>query len=180
MLEGCGIQYELNSRLVRGLDYYNDTVFEFVAVNKEIRDSLGGGGRYDALVMELGGTDMPAVGLGLGIERVKAVLEANNFKPKELATDVFVVAIGNEAMIYAEELREQLLNAGLKVGANFTKKSIGDQLAIASKQNSKYALVIGNREAQNKEALIKDMSSGNQHTEKHDSIVNSLVNAIRG
>lgn len=180
MLEGCGVEYELNSRLVRGLDYYNDTVFELVSTSKEVRDSLGGGGRYDRLVAELGGVEMPAVGFGLGIERIKGVLESNNFKPTPVATDVFVVAIGKEALTYAEELREQLLNAGLKVGANFTKKSIGDQLAIAAKQNSKYALVIGNREAQNKEALIKDMSSGNQHTEKHDTIVASLISAIRG
>lgn len=180
MLEGCGLQFELNSRLVRGLDYYNDTVFELVALNNEARDSLGGGGRYDSLVVELGGVDTPAVGLGLGIERIKSVMEANNFKPKQKPTDVFVVAIGGEALSYAEILREQLLNAGLMVGANFTKKSIGDQLAIAAKQNAKYAVVIGNREAQNKEALIKDMSSGNQHTEKHDMIVQSLIKAIRG
>ena len=179
-LEGCGIEYQLNSRLVRGLDYYNDTVFELISTNPETRDSLGGGGRYDKLVSGLGGVDTPAVGFGLGIERVKSELESNNYQPKPKVTDIFVVAIGKEALNYAEEIREGLLNTGLSVGANFTKKSIGDQLAIAAKCNAKYAVVIGNREAQNKEALIKDMSSGNQHTEKHDSIVLSLTKAIRG
>ena len=179
-LEGCGIEYQLNSRLVRGLDYYNDTVFEFISINQETRDSLGGGGRYDKLVSELGGADMPAVGFGLGIERLKSELESNNYQPKARDTDVFVVAIGGEALNYAEEIREGLLDSGLAVGANFTKKSIGDQLAIAAKCNASYAVVIGNREAQNKEALIKDMSSGNQHTEKHDTIIASIIKAIRG
>ena len=179
ILEGCSVEYELNSRLVRGLDYYNDTVFEYVVDKSLFGDSLGGGGRYDDLTAQLGGPDTPAVGLGMGIERICEVLSKQGFKPEKARLDVFVVAIGSSALGYAASIRERLLDAGLSVGANFTRRSIGDQLAIASKQNARYAVVVGEREAKQKEAIIKDMSSGNQHTEKNDSILSALMSALR-
>ncbi len=179
MLEGCGISYELNSRLVRGLDYYNDTVFEYVSTGNQARDSLGGGGRYDSLVSQLGGVDTPAVGFGLGLERLKMELEANGFWPAENGVDVFVVAIGKDATNYAEVICELLLDASIKTSANFTKKSLSDQLAIAAKKNARYAVVIGNREAKLNEVIVKDMSSGNQHTEKQDTLVKNLHNILK-
>lgn len=180
ILESCGVEYELSSRLVRGLDYYNDTVFEYVSTATEARDSLGGGGRYDNLVAQMGGNDTPAVGLGMGVERVADALVSSGFKAKKTSIDVFVAAIGKGAIGYAEEIREKLLDAGLSVDANFTKRSIGDQLSIASKKNAKYAVVIGEREAKEKEAIIKDMSSGNQQNEKHETIITTLVSALKG
>lgn len=178
-LEACGVEYELNSRLVRGLDYYNDTVFEYVATSAQSRDSLGGGGRYDGLVSQMGGADTPAVGFGMGIERIRDLLSSKGKKGKKPRCEVFVVAIGKDSAVYAEEIRERLLDAGLSVGANFTKRSIGDQLSIASKNSARYAVIIGEREAKEKEAIIKDLSSGNQHTEKHDSIVSVLISSLR-
>lgn len=178
-LESCGVGYELNSRLVRGLDYYNDTVFEYVAITGEIRDSLGGGGRYDKLVSLMGGADTPAVGFGMGIERIRDFLTAKGRKAKKPSCEVFVVAIGKDSAAYAEELRERLLDTGLSVGANFTKRSIGDQLSIASKNHARYAVIVGEREAKQKEAIIKDLSSGNQHTEKNDSIITMLTSTLR-
>lgn len=180
VLEGIGIEFELNTRLVRGLDYYNDTVFEYISKNSEARDSLGGGGRYDRLIGQLGGADTPAVGLGLGIERIKLELDKASYVPTQPKMEVFVVAIGKNSLSYAEIIKEQLLDAGLYVGSNFMKRSIGDQLAVASKNQVKYAVVVGDREAQQKEAIIKDMTSGNQQTEKHDGIISSLLNALRG
>ena len=180
MLEGCGVGYELNTRLVRGLDYYNDTVFEYISARDEARDSLGGGGRYDGLVSEMGGVATPAVGFGIGMERIKMELDAIKYIPKEEKLEVFVVAIGKEASGYAEIIREKLLDAGIRVDANFTKKSISDQLAIAASKEAIYAVIVGAREAQQKEAIIKDMHSGNQHTEGQDSIVSSLLKALKG
>ena len=107
------------------------------------------------------------------------MLSKQGFKPEKARLDVFVVAIGSSALGYAASIRERLLDAGLSVGANFTRRSIGDQLAIASKQNARYAVVVGEREAKQKEAIIKDMSSGNQHTEKNDSILSALMSALR-
>lgn len=180
ILEECGIEFELNTRLVRGLDYYNDTVFEYISNSENSRDSLGGGGRYDSLISELGGSDMSAIGLGMGIERIKSELQMSGYIPEKQNVEIFVIAIGKTALPYAEVIREKLLDAGLSVSANFTKRSISDQLAIASKKNAKYAVVIGEREAKEKEVIIKDMASGNQHNEKHEGIVSSLLNALRG
>ena len=174
LLENCGIQYQLNSRLVRGLDYYNDTVFEFVSDSELSRDSIGGGGRYDALVKHLGGVDSPAVGMGIGIERIKLELERMGTIPDATPPDIFVVAIGKNASDTAEVVRERLLDEGFKVRANFSKKSMGDQLALANKCHAKYAVVIGDREAKLQEVIIKDLASGNQQVDKQDKLVETL------
>lgn len=179
MLEASNVAYELNSRLVRGLDYYNGVVFEFIAERTEARDSIGGGGRYDSLVEQMGGVPTPAVGFGLGVERIRMELEAANFTPKNRDIDVFVAAIGKEATTLAEAVREQLLDSGLNVRANFTKKSIGDQLAIAAKQQAKYCVVIGEREAKQTEVIVKEMASGNQQTEPIDGLADKLAERLR-
>lgn len=179
MLEACGIEYELNSRLVRGLDYYNDLVFEFTAERTETRDSIGGGGRYDGLVEQMGGVATSAVGFGIGIERLRTELEAVGFKPKEQKLDVFVAAIGVEGALVAEVVREELLNAGLSVSANFTKKSIGDQLSIAAKQKARYGVVVGEREAKQGEVILKEMSSGNQQNEPRKGLAEKLKELLK-
>lgn len=179
MLEACGVSYELNSRLVRGLDYYNGVVFEFISTREEARDSVGGGGRYDSLVEQMGGVATPAVGFGLGVERLRLELEAMDYKPKTNGVDVFVVAIGTEATVSAEIIREQLLDAGLNVRANFTKKSIGDQLAIAAKQKAKFSLVIGEREAKQGEVIIKEMGTGNQYPESVVGLIEKLRELLK-
>ncbi|MSR89324.1 histidine--tRNA ligase [Patescibacteria group bacterium] len=174
LLENCGIQYQLNSRLVRGLDYYNDTVFEFVTENESSGDSIGGGGRYDTLVKRMGGVETPAVGMGIGIERIKLELERMGTIPSVTPPDIFVVAIGKDASDTAQVVREMLLNEGFKVRANFSKKSMADQLALANKCQAKYAVVIGDREAKLKEVIIKDLASGNQQVDKQDKLVETL------
>ncbi|MSR68187.1 histidine--tRNA ligase [Candidatus Saccharibacteria bacterium] len=174
LLERCGVAYQLNSRLVRGLDYYNGTVFEFLSTSGTARDSLGGGGRYDKLVQQMGGADTPAVGMGLGVERIKLELEHLKFVPDATPPDVFVVAIGGQATNEAEVVREYLLNEGFRVRANLSKKSLGDQLALASKSKAKHAIVIGNREAKLNEVIIKDLASGNQQVISRDKLIATL------
>lgn len=175
MLEACGIEYELNSRLVRGLDYYNDLVFEFLAEREDTRDSIGGGGRYDSLVGQMGGLATPAIGFGLGVERLRAELEAVGLKSGTDLVEIFVAAIGQEATNNAEVIRERLLDAGLRVSSNFTKKSIGDQLAIASQMNARYCIIVGEHEAKQGEVIIKEMSSGNQQTELQSDLVQRML-----
>jgi histidyl-tRNA synthetase len=178
MLEGCGIEYELNTRLVRGLDYYNDIVFEFVASREGASFSVGGGGRYDGLVSNMGGPETAAVGFGLGIDRIKIELEEMGFQPEIKNPDVFVVAIGKDAALDAEVVLERVLNEGIKAQSNFSKKSMGDQLAIAAKLGVKYAVIIGDKEAQQKEAIIKDMASGNQQVEKQDKLIDNIKKSL--
>ncbi len=178
MLEGCGIEYELNTRLVRGLDYYNDIVFEFVASREGASFSVGGGGRYDGLVSNMGGPETAAVGFGLGIDRIKIELEEMGFQPEIKNPDVFVVAIGKDAALDAEVVLERVLNEGIRAQSNFSKKSMGDQLAIAAKLGVKYAVIIGDKEAQQKEAIIKDMASGNQQVEKQDKLIDNIKKSL--
>jgi len=178
MLEGCGIEYELNTRLVRGLDYYNDIVFEYIASREGASFSVGGGGRYDGLVSLMGGPETPAVGFGLGIDRIKIELEEINSLPAPKPVDVFVVAIGKDAAVDAEIILEKLLDEGISARSNFSKKSMGDQLAIASKLAVKFAIVIGDREAQQKEVIIKDMASGNQQVDKQDKLIENIKNSL--
>jgi histidyl-tRNA synthetase len=178
MLEGCGIEYELNTRLVRGLDYYNDIVFEFVASREGASFSVGGGGRYDGLVSNMGGPETAAVGFGLGIDRIKIELEEMGFQPEIKNPDVFVVAIGKDAALDAEVVLERVLNEGIRAQSNFSKKSMGDQLAIAAKLGVKYAVIIGDKEAQQKEVIIKDMASGNQQVEKQDKLIDNIKNSL--
>lgn len=174
MLEAYGVYYELNSRLVRGLDYYNDIVFEYISESGAGKDSLGGGGRYDGLISQMGGANTPAVGLGMGIERLKIEIDAMGFKPASKKTDVYVVAIGGLAVTEATIAREKLLDLGLSVGSNFTRKSISDQLSLASKKNSKYALIIGEKEAKEGRYILKDLTSGSQQALELESITDIL------
>lgn len=178
MLEGCGIEYELNTRLVRGLDYYNDIVFEYVASREGASFSVGGGGRYDGLVELMSGPQTPAVGFGLGVDRIKIELEEMNFNPELKNPDVFVVAIGKDAALDAEVVLERLLNEGISAQSNFSKKSMGDQLSIAAKLGVKHAVIIGDREAQQKEAIIKDMASGNQQVDKQNKLIENIKKSL--
>ena len=127
----------------------------------------------------MGGVATPAVGFGLGIERLRSELEAIEFKPNKPKIDVFVAAIGSEGTLVAEVIREELLNAGFSVSANFTKKSIGDQLAIAAKQKSRYSVVVGEREAKQGEVILKDMNTGNQQNERREDLSDKLKELLK-
>ncbi|MBI2797970.1 histidine--tRNA ligase [Candidatus Saccharibacteria bacterium] len=161
-LDDLGIGYDVNPRLVRGLDYYNQTVFEFKGTRQGSQDSLGGGGRYDGLVELLGGQPTPAVGFGLGLERIKLELEATGHKLEAQKPDVYVVYLGSEAQKAALTLSEKLLDDGLSVRIDLTTKTMKDQLARASKFEAKYALIIGETELKAKKAILKDLKTGNQ------------------
>jgi histidyl-tRNA synthetase len=162
LLDDLNISYDVNPRLVRGLDYYNQTVFEFKGTRVGAQDSLGGGGRYDGLVEQLGGQSTPAVGFGLGLERVKLELEATGKELKAEKPDVYVIYLGDTAQKTALALSEKLLDNGFGVRMDLTTKTMKDQLARASKAEAKYALIIGEQELKNKKAILKDLKTGNQ------------------
>ena len=163
-LDDLGIGYDVNPRLVRGLDYYNQTVFEFKGTREGSQDSLGGGGRYDGLVEQLSGQPTPAVGFGLGLERIKLELEATGKVIETKKPDVYTIYLGEEAQKAALTLSERLLDDGLSVRIDLTTKTMKDQLARASKAEAKFALIIGGQELKAKKAILKDLKSGNQDT----------------
>jgi histidyl-tRNA synthetase len=169
-LDELEIPYNLNPYLVRGLDYYNRTVFEIWASAEEDENSslnsqfaLGGGGRYDALVEYMGGRPTPACGFGLGIERVILAIKEKNIPIVKDSEDyVFISQLGDQARRRAMSLFEELRRNGFKVRQAFTKDSLKAQLEEANRIGAKLCVVIGQKELLDNTALIRDMESGIQ------------------
>lgn len=175
-LDKLGIEYDLNPRLVRGLDYYNKTVFEFKGSQTGAQDSLGGGGRYDGLVETLGGKTSAAVGFGLGIERIVGELaKSPSAKTPLTKTQVYIVSISDEARNQAIILTEQLLDAGLAVRYETQKASMSEQLSKANQLNADYCLILGKKEIIDQTVIVKDMASGNQETVPLAKIATEIV-----
>jgi len=170
-LDEMGIRYEINNRLVRGLDYYNRTVFEFYGQREGAMSALGGGGRYDLLIEELGGKPTPAVGFGSGVERIVIEMEAEEDLPLvNEANGVYVASLGEPARLAAFRLIEELLDFGIKACGSVDKDGIGPQLTRADKLGVKFAVIIGQKEVKEGTVLLRDMASGAQETIKASEI----------
>ncbi|MBD2782459.1 histidine--tRNA ligase [Xenorhabdus szentirmaii] len=168
ILDGAGIKYRLNQRLVRGLDYYNRTVFEWVTSALGAQGTICAGGRYDGLVEQLGGKATPAVGFGMGMERMVLLVQEVNpdFAADLTVADVYLSSFGEgsqqAALILAEKLRDQLPDVRLMTnhgGGNFKK-----QLTRAGKHGVKIALILGEDEIQAGNISVKDLRNGEQET----------------
>jgi histidyl-tRNA synthetase len=148
LLDAAGIQYSINPRLVRGLDYYNRTVFEWVTDALGAQGAVCSGGRYDGLVEKLGGRSTPAVGWAMGMERFVALYEACGGEAPAQDADVYLVAVGDEALqrafVLAEEIRSQV--DGIRIDMNLGGGSFKSQLKRADKSNAQYALILGEQE----------------------------------
>jgi len=166
-LDELNIPYFLNHNLVRGLDYYNRTVFEVYSVNENdgSQTALGGGGRYDYLAETLGGRPTPACGFAHGVERaITKIKEAGRMVPEVPKSDIFVAQLGEQARRKAFTLFEKLRHAGLKVAEAFCRGSLRAQLEIANKMGARYALIVGQKEMRDGSVIIRDMESGVQET----------------
>lgn len=176
-LDAVGIKYTQNPLLVRGLDYYSDTVFEFVGKREGQQASLGGGGRYDGLVELLGGTSTPGVGFGLGVERILLELEAAGIEaPDSNPVQVFV-ACSNESSSVGFKLTEALLDAG--IGAMYSEKgNVGTQIGKADKLGAQYALIIGEKELADGNVTVRDMATGEQKSFVTDKVVEYITKSL--
>ncbi|MFW5869158.1 MAG: histidine--tRNA ligase [Armatimonadota bacterium] len=162
-LEALGIAYEIDPRIVRGLDYYTKSAFEFRHDALGAQDSIGGGGRYDRLMKQCGGPDIPAVGLGTGIERILLVREALGLKDEEEPRDgSFIVAIGDDAWLPAYTLLHDLRQEGVKAEIDYRRRSIRAQMRYADSQNYLNAVLLGGDEIAKGVATVRDMVSGDQ------------------
>jgi histidyl-tRNA synthetase len=172
LLDSAKIAYRVNPRLVRGLDYYNRTVFEFVSSDIGAQSTIAGGGRYDALFEQLGGRSTPACGFGMGIERALLSLEAAGFEARH-QPDAFVVHAGEGAELAAWSAAERLRDAGLAVvlgpGGNF-----GKQMKKADASGARYAVIIGESEAAKGSVTLKDLAGGNQQTVDVQTAIQSM------
>jgi histidyl-tRNA synthetase len=159
LLDVAGISYTLNPRLVRGLDYYNRTVFEWVTDALGSQGAVCSGGRYDGLVEKLGGRATPAVGWAMGIERFVALFEACGGRAPDSTADVYIVAVGegtlHRAVRLAEELRDAI--AGVRVELNLGGGSFKSQMKRADGSNAEFALILGERELAEGSVGLKPM-----------------------
>ncbi len=165
ILDENGVVYNLNPFLVRGLDYYNRTTFEFYLAGEEMasQNALGGGGRYDYLVEQLGGRPTPAVGFASGVERAILKLKEKNIEVKnEARGDVFVAQLGEQAKVKCAKLFNDLRKEGIKVKQAFTKKGLTEQMEEANRMNVRYTLILGQKEVMDETIIIRDMESGVQ------------------
>lgn len=163
-LDQAGINYELNPHLVRGLDYYTGTVFEFWG-SEGGQSTLAAGGRYDQLLKQLGGPQIPAVGMGCGVDRiVESVKSDSGSKKVDRATQVLIVQLGEEAKQVAFDLIGRLTKAGISAMTATGKEGIRAQLKQADKLGVSMALIVGQKEVLDKSIIIRDMVSGMQET----------------
>ena len=177
-LTAAGVPFEVNNRLVRGLDYYTKTAFEIQYAPLGAQSAVAGGGRYDGLIKEIGGDDTPAVGFAAGLERILLALELQGILPasnKKIAA--FVVASGAEAETYAFKLLTDLRRQGLATAMDFGKKSIKAQMKAAAKSGAKFALIIGEDEVANSTVTVKNLETSAQEVVPVAEVSNKLIDS---
>ncbi len=166
LLDAAGIEYTVNQRLVRGLDYYNRTVFEWITESLGSQGTVCGGGRYDGLVEQLGGKPTPAVGFAMGLERLVLMMETLGNTDVRRSVDVYMVTAGEGTMMagmkLAEQLREQV--PGLRVMTHFGGGNFKKQFKRAYKVGAAIALVLGEDEVAAQTVVVKDLAGGEQNT----------------
>ena len=174
-LTAMGIAFTINPRMVRGLDYYTGTTFEFVHDLLGAQSGIGGGGRYDGLMGEIGGQDITGIGFGIGLDRALLAVEAEGVViPETFVSDLFIIPMGiaakSAALKYAAELRA----AGFKVELAFGDRALKTAMKIADKSGARYSLVIGDEEMASGVVEVKEMSSGTANSVRLDSLASAL------
>lgn len=178
-LDSIGITYQINPLLVRGLDYYTKTAFEIVSQQLGAQNAVGGGGRYDYLVEELGGKPTPAVGFAAGIERIIETMVKQNIKvPVWDGIKVFVAVTGQEQIITALSIANQLREKGISSEMDFLGKSLKSQMRTANKLLVPYVLILGPEELKEEKVTIKNMADGAQEEISLDNVLPYLQKCI--
>lgn len=161
-LSEAGVEFELRPDVVRGLDYYTETVFEMQHSALGAQGSICGGGRYDNLISELGGPSVPSVGVGIGMERVLIAMEGENLHAPKSAPTGFVVSTEGAAFDYGLEVARVLRKAGLSIQNDIDGRSLKSQFRQADKSGAKFALVVGPEEVEKQVVQVKELATGTQ------------------
>lgn len=182
MLDDMGVAYEINPRMVRGLDYYTKTCFEFVHDGLGAQSGIGGGGRYDGLMAQLGGQDLSGIGYGLGVDRALLALEAEGITLEgvESRVDVFGVALGSAAKRTMTTLINDLRKAGISADMSFGDRGLKGAMKGADRAGARFALVLGEQELENSTVALKDLAAHEQHDVKVSDLVSVLAREING
>ena len=179
LLDKAGIKYNINQRLVRGLDYYNRTVFEWVTTSLGAQGTVCGGGRYDGLVSQLGGQPTPAVGFAMGVERLVLLVQAvNPSLNRDSSIDIYMISSGNEQTISAAQIMAETLRDGLpnrRIVTNYGSSNFKKQFAKADKLGAKIAVIIGENEIANQSVTIKNLQTGEQVEVAQKEIVQTCL-----
>lgn len=162
-LQSMGVTYIVDPGIVRGLDYYTKTAFEFVSTEIGAQGTVCGGGRYDHLIEEVGGPKTPGVGFGLGVERLLLVMEKTGIViPEPKPVDLFIAVMGEEAKAFGLKLTRELRKDGLKVEMDLLGRNIKGQFKYADRLNARYTLVIGDQELAENQVSLKNMATSEQ------------------
>ena len=179
LLDKAGIKYNINQRLVRGLDYYNRTVFEWVTTSLGAQGTVCGGGRYDGLVSQLGGQPTPAVGFAMGVERLVLLVQAvNPSLNRDSSIDIYMISSGHEQTISAAQIMAETLRDGLsnrRIVTNYGSSNFKKQFAKADKLGAKIAVIIGENEIANQSVTIKNLQTGEQVEVAQKEIVQTCL-----
>ena len=174
-LKAQNIEYTINPQIVRGLDYYTKTVFEFVSNSIGAQGTVCGGGRYDGLVEELGGQHTPSLGFAMGIERLMLLMEAQGCEfPEAEKPDLFIVALGEKATLKAVEIANDMREEGFSALLDLNQRSVRAQMKYADKLGAKFNVVIGDNEVEAKTAKLKNMQTGEETEINLDTFVNGF------
>ncbi|MFA4916111.1 MAG: histidine--tRNA ligase [Syntrophales bacterium] len=177
-LKDFELSFEVNAGIVRGLDYYSKTTFEVTTEFLGAQNAIAGGGRYDRLVKELGGPDIPGIGFAIGFERLISLLPIKD-EDFILTPQLFIAALGTEAQKKAFVLCNRLRTMGLRTEMDYTGKSLKAQMKRAGKLKSRYTLILGDREIVEKKAELRDMQKGTQETLSLDTMEEAIIKTLR-
>ncbi|MBR1985305.1 MAG: histidine--tRNA ligase [Mogibacterium sp.] len=174
-LDAMGIEYVVDPSIVRGLDYYTKTAFEFITTKIGAQGTVCGGGRYDHLIEEVGGPDMPGVGFGLGKERLLLLMEAcgHDFGAAP-SPQIFLAWIGDEAKLYALNLLHELRGKGIRADMDTKERNLKGQMKYANKLGAEYTAVIGGDEVASGEITLKNMSTSEQTKIRREDLADAL------
>lgn len=175
-LDSIGVEYIVNERLVRGLDYYTQTAFEIMASDIGAQSSIGGGGRYNGLIEQVGGPDTPGIGYALGLERIINTMEKQGIEvPKENRIDVFIAALGEDAKAESFVIVNNLRKAQIIAEMDTMDRSLKAQMKYANRLNVKYTVILGEDELNKGIVMVRNMVDGSQEEVE----LNKLLNYIK-
>ena len=177
LLKDLKIKFEINPKMVRGLDYYTGTTFEFSHKELGAQSGIGGGGRYDGLMSELGGSDLSGIGFGIGVDRVLLAMQEEgvidlNSNPEPL--ELMLIPIGEESKVFVVKVLDELRNAGLRADMAYGDRALKGAMKAADKVEAKYVVVIGSDEISSGKAQLKNMNSGIEKEVRLDSLKDEI------
>ena len=174
-LKASELEYKVDPKIVRGLDYYTKTAFEFVSNDIGAQGTICGGGRYDNLISEVGDIDMPGVGFGLGVERLLLLMDSLKIEiPKPQKNTVLVAVMGEKAKLYGLKLLHDLRRNGVNAQIDLMERNIKGQFKYANKIDAKYTVVIGDNELEELQASVKNMNDSSQRQVKFEDLISEL------